>query len=1187
MIKIQKMPSPSFSSSPRFLNLLLILTLTLLQLPSTTHSYTLLAAGASFPERFYKSVFFTFSSETGNDASYTSLGSGRGKCRILQNCDPTDTSFPTKIDFAGSDSIHGYGDYLLEPDLQMFPAVSGAVVVVYNVPGLSDLTLPLPVIANIFRQCQPGTICPPNSISRWDDPQIINANPGIDTDVLTAAGTITVVVRSDKSGTTEIFKTALTLASSSFAQQMVGHTADDNVWTNATVIKGNTNSGVSSQVLATVNSIGYVSLDEARNAGLKYAAVGKSNLQADGKLRATSKAIEYALLERGFNFGNNGDNPAHLTVAVPGAVGSEAWPIVGVTYFSVRKNSTTRFLSNTDLDECNASRRIVMHFFEYFYRSKTVELLAESHGFVPLPEEGRQLILSKIRARFGTCSPNIVTIPSNLVFTNEANFPVLDSSQSIRTRQVTVNMYISSFIYFAISIFQDSYSVRPDAPIFTRVPSTDNASIIVVEHDIAISFKQTHLVLDYAGAAWGVNINLCSNYTQCDVVMNPSVVQEILLGTITKWNDDKIISLNPSLTLPAQDIILVGFNDSSIVDSFQSVLNTRLRTKSSTSLWKTANLYAKDFDQANRLVAATQYSLTFGFVVDTSGDLIFHSARFMDASNTVPVQPNGKSVGNCIDNDAGGIGTNNNVGCWPLSVAYSVLIRKEFSNDQCLTRTPQESVTFVDYLFTSSMAGSLPLAQIGMSFLPSTVNSPQASGVLDSFTQTRNSIATITCFSKSISQPQIDLKLIPFWLTTLAIVMASILLTGFVCIACWVRLNRDMGPIKASNPIFSLIMLIGFSVEVSTVFLMSLQEPNYSKSQLDAACMAQPWLFMCGYGLVYGALLIKTYRIHRIFNNPRLLVVKITRWDNIRLFILFLAPVVGMLILWTTISPLKYERTVSELDPTLGTVTATQGQCVGGMDWVFLGPIIGFYVCVVLTGLIIAWKNRTAPVEFSESRYVTGAIVADFELLIIGIPVLVLASTSTISSFIIKFGFIVLSTLGTAFLFFWPKFALIHGFWDISTDLVSANSTPRRGSYVDRQKQEESNNNNRAAFSFRMANISSPHNNNNNQTTNNRLSKQPSNFLYSNGQIIGFVGHDESNKPNTSSSGEVAGGNNGNNNSNRKSKEYNNKTLRGSNNKLDESPRGSFADTSAGTGSVNNNGITDNRTNPSSFSENA
>ena len=213
------------------------------------------AAGASFPNRLYQDATFSYNFVTSEaTVSYTSTGSGKGKCRIKDwatTCSDGDDIEPKVLDWAGSDSLLKDSEYEAYPDLQMYPTVAGAVVPIYHLPELSEddgpLALSPEVVARIFR----------SAITAWDDPEIVALNPELASKL--PAANITVCVREDKSGTTEIFKKALASFEDVFAAQI--GTSSQAEWTNATVEMRDTNTGVASFVAETAYSLGYSVLD--------------------------------------------------------------------------------------------------------------------------------------------------------------------------------------------------------------------------------------------------------------------------------------------------------------------------------------------------------------------------------------------------------------------------------------------------------------------------------------------------------------------------------------------------------------------------------------------------------------------------------------------------------------------------------------------------------------------------------------------------------------------------------------------------------------------------------------------------------------------------------------------------------------------------------------------------------------
>jgi phosphate transport system substrate-binding protein len=222
------------------------------------------------------------------------------------------------VDFAGTDALLKSADYAEFPSLQLYPAVAGAVVPIFNVVGVDDLVLTPLLLSQIFRQCKSGLVCAAGSVSQWNDPRIIQLNPQ-HVDALNAAGQIKVIVRQDKSGTTEIWKNSLSAFEPAFAKQ-IGK-GESNTWLNASVTLANLNEGVAATVLARVNTIGYSVLAEAQVLKLKTVGLKK---ESGNVVYASTQTISFAVMEKGADFGNNGDSPSRLTADIHNAKGTKA-----------------------------------------------------------------------------------------------------------------------------------------------------------------------------------------------------------------------------------------------------------------------------------------------------------------------------------------------------------------------------------------------------------------------------------------------------------------------------------------------------------------------------------------------------------------------------------------------------------------------------------------------------------------------------------------------------------------------------------------------------------------------------------------------------------------------------------------------------------------------------------------------
>ena len=202
-------------------------------------------AGATFPQPIYAQWTYAYQYVDPSAAiNYQGIGSGGGKKAIIDGT----------VDFAGSDSIVSNAEYTSGKDLQMYPALAGAVVVIYNVTGLaatdSAIILDGKTLVGIYNA----------TVKNWNDPAILALNPALKDKL--PAKPITVVHRADGSGTTEIFTKAL----ASFSPDCKAGGAQSVEWPvdkAGNGMGGKGNHGVAAAVQNTPNSLGYVELDYA------------------------------------------------------------------------------------------------------------------------------------------------------------------------------------------------------------------------------------------------------------------------------------------------------------------------------------------------------------------------------------------------------------------------------------------------------------------------------------------------------------------------------------------------------------------------------------------------------------------------------------------------------------------------------------------------------------------------------------------------------------------------------------------------------------------------------------------------------------------------------------------------------------------------------------------------------------
>ncbi len=215
---------------------------------TSAFSQTLInGAGASFPYPLYSKWFAEYRKVNSSVlVNYQSVGSGAGIKQVSDGI----------VDFGATDGPMT-DEQLQNSKVRVlhFPTVLGAVVPVYHLPGDPVLNFTPEALAGIYL----GTV------TRWNDPVIANANPGIR---LPGAG-IAVVHRSDGSGTTYCWTDYLSKVSEIWRTKVGRGTAVN--W--PVGLGGKGNEGVAGLVQQVPNSFGYVELIYAIQNHISYGLV--------------------------------------------------------------------------------------------------------------------------------------------------------------------------------------------------------------------------------------------------------------------------------------------------------------------------------------------------------------------------------------------------------------------------------------------------------------------------------------------------------------------------------------------------------------------------------------------------------------------------------------------------------------------------------------------------------------------------------------------------------------------------------------------------------------------------------------------------------------------------------------------------------------------------------------------------
>ena len=254
-------------------------------------------AGATFPLPIYSKWFSEYNKlHPSVEINYQSIGSGGGIRQLL-----AETVF-----FGASDQPMTDEMLAKAPGAVLhFPTVLGAVVPVYNLEGVSaQLKFTGPLLADIFL----------GKITRWNDPAIAKINPGFK-----GTGNITVVHRSDGSGTTFVWADYLGKVSPEWKQKVGVNSALD--WPAGVGGKGN--EGVAGLVKQTPGSIGYIELVYALQNKISYGAVqNRAGEFVNPDVTSVTAAASGAMASM----------PKDFRVSITDSPGQGAYPISSFTW---------------------------------------------------------------------------------------------------------------------------------------------------------------------------------------------------------------------------------------------------------------------------------------------------------------------------------------------------------------------------------------------------------------------------------------------------------------------------------------------------------------------------------------------------------------------------------------------------------------------------------------------------------------------------------------------------------------------------------------------------------------------------------------------------------------------------------------------------------------------------------------
>ncbi len=312
----------------------------------SSQSISLSGAGASFPAPLYQRWFSEYNKQNPNvQVAYQSVGSGAGVEQFIQGT----------VDFGASDvAMKDEEIAVVERGVALLPMTAGSIVLAYNLPDVPELKLSRQAYVDILL----------GKIKKWNDPAIARLN----SNTQLPDSNITVVHRSDGSGTTGLFTKHLSAISPEWSEKVGSGKVVE--WATGIGAKGN--EGVTAQILQTEGSLGYIEYGYAKQQEIPTATLeNKAGKYVAPSSESASSALGATTL------------PENLRAFVTDPEGEDSYPIVTYTWILA-------YRTYEDEDKLKAFKNVIN------WSLTEGQSFAEELGYIPLPDNVVQTVQKKL-----------------------------------------------------------------------------------------------------------------------------------------------------------------------------------------------------------------------------------------------------------------------------------------------------------------------------------------------------------------------------------------------------------------------------------------------------------------------------------------------------------------------------------------------------------------------------------------------------------------------------------------------------------------------------------------------------------------------------------------------------------------------------------------------------------------------
>lgn len=219
--------------------------------------------------------------------------------------------------------------------------------------------------------------------------------------------------------------------------------------------------------------------------------------------------------------------------------------------------------------------------------------------------------------------------------------------------------------------------------------------------------------------------------------------------------------------------------------------------------------------------------------------------------------------------------------------------------------------------------------------------------------------------------------------TPLGVITFSIAITlciFVVLLAFIVYTYRDAPVVKRMSPTFCILILIGMVLSLVAIVLWSTKPDTIT-------CILRIWAFVIGIGIIFANLLVKTYRLYKIFHGKRQAIIKgVTDKDMLIMSAIIISVDVALLLVFTFVDGLPGPAVVHLESNFLYSYTICSEKDQG-IDEAIFGILLVFNIVLLFFCAFFAYQIRNIDERFNESTRIAVTVYFISIITVIGIAI--------------------------------------------------------------------------------------------------------------------------------------------------------------------------------------------------------